>query len=69
VGYNFTDAVRADVFASYSFGTNETRDLETLAIAANIVTAAAGVATTGIASNSNMGSEIMIGAGINIELP
>ncbi|PHS72572.1 MAG: long-chain fatty acid transport protein [Cycloclasticus sp.] len=79
MGYNFTDAVSVNGFVSYSFGEEETRNLEVAAAALDIglglIDGANGGSGAFVSNGTqssitqNMGSEIFVGIGINVALP
>jgi len=73
IGYDFTDAVSANAFVSYSLPEDDSRNLEIAAAAADIGLAKLGLGGSGSGSTSSISadvdSEIMVGVGINIALP
>ena len=82
VGYNFTDAVSVNAFASYAFSEEASRSHNTLLEVANVVGPAGasganllgddGYDQDGFASGTSkqsLGEEIFVGVGINVALP
>ncbi|PCH85508.1 MAG: hypothetical protein COB89_01970 [Piscirickettsiaceae bacterium] len=75
VGYNFTDAVSVNAFASYSLPEKESRDLATVAVAGDVALAnlgilgSGGVGTGRSSISQDLDSEIFVGLGINVALP